>query len=320
MSAIFERVDVTPDTPAWEEERRRTLGASEVPAVLGVSPYATPLDVYRAKFGVDRAFDPELAFIGHAEELTVGRWLRRFHPELGVLRRGYMARSVEAPWLHASFDRFVLRRGVAVPVQIKTAHQYAGGDWADEVPLPVQVQVQTELLVHGAAYGWAVGFVGGRRFHLHRIDRDEDFIRDVLIPDTRTFWHEHVVAEIPPDPSSPAEAARRWAGDLDAEPLVADADLLDLIRDLDDAQAEAKRVDALVDELRLKIQIRMGEATELVDPDGRTLATWRPRAGSRRLDTTRLRDEHPEIAADYTTVGTPTRTFIRKKIREGIPA
>jgi putative phage-type endonuclease len=316
MTAPFVRVDVTPDTPTWEEERRHTLGASEVPAVLGVSPYATPLDIYQAKFGVERTFDPELSFIGHAEELTVGRWVRRFHPELGLLRRGFMARSTETPWLHASFDRFVVRRGAWAPVQIKTAHQYAGGDWADEVPLPVRVQVQAELHVYGAPYGWAVGFVGGRRFHLHRIDRDDEFIRDVLIPETRAFWDGHVRAEIPPAPSTPAEAVRRWSGDPDHPPVIADAELLQILADYDAARHAAKSYEAGAEEYALALMKRLGDATELVDEHGRTLLTWRPRAGSRRFDTTRFREEHPELATEYTTTGAPTRTFSRKTIRQ----
>lgn len=313
MSAPYERVDVAPDTPAWEAERRHTLGASEVPAVLGVSPYSTPLDVYRGKFGDGSTIDPELAFIGHAEELTVGRWLRRYHPELGVLRRGYMARSTEHPWLHASFDRFVVRRGLWVPVQIKTAHHYAAHDWQDEPPLAVRVQVQTELLVHGAPYGWAVGFVGGRRFHLHRIDRDEDFMREVLVPDTYRFWRDHVEAQVPPDPSSPAEAVRRWRGDTDLPPVVADTELLQAWRDLGDAQSRLDTEQGEVVRLRLQIMRRLGDATDLIDDRGRTLITWRPRRGSRRLDTDLLADEHPEIGLDrYLVRGEPTRTFSRK--------
>jgi putative phage-type endonuclease len=182
----YARVDVIPDTPAWEQERTRTLGASEVPAVLGLSPYATPLDVYRGEVRRRPDMDPELAFIGHAEELVIGKWLRAFRPELGVIRRGFMARSLEHPWLHASFDRFLVKRAHLDAVQMKTAHQYAGADWEDEqVPLAVQAQVQTELLVHGAERGYAVAFVGGRRFHLHPIDRDEEFLQDLLIPQTR---------------------------------------------------------------------------------------------------------------------------------------
>jgi predicted phage-related endonuclease len=234
--------------------------------------------VYRAKFGQDRGLDPELAFIGHAEELTVGRWLRKFHPELGVIRRGFMARSVEAPWLHASFDRFLVKRGDWRPVQIKTAHQFAGADWEDDVPLAVQAQIQAELLVHGSAAAYAVGFVGGRRVHLRAIERDEEYLRDVLIPQTRAFWEGHVLAQIPPDPISSAEAASLWPGG-EGE-VVADAELLQLLADYRAAKHAAKTYEAGAAEYALAIQKRMRDASVLLDPGGEVLATWKPTAGS----------------------------------------
>lgn len=310
LAEPFTRVDVTPDTAPWEAERRHTLGASEVPAVLGLSPYATQLDVYRAKFGVDRDMDPELAFIGHAEEVVIGKWMRAFRPELGVLRRGFMARSLVAPWLHASFDRFVVRGGTWRPVQMKTAHQYASADWADEqVPLAVQAQVQTELLVFGGQRGYAVAFVGGRRFHLQPIDRDEEFIRDLLIPQTRRFWEEHVLAEVPPDPTTSAEAVSIWPGDDDDAPLVADSKLMHTLWQIRRMQKLEKGLEARLDDLKLQVQKRMGNATEVVDPMGETLATWRPTKGARRLDSKALRADLPDVAETYTRQAAPGRQF-----------
>lgn len=312
----FELVDVRPDTPEWEQVRRQTLGASEVPAVLGLSTYATPLDVYRAKLGGGSTIDPELAFIGHAEEVVIGKWLRRFRPDLGVIRRGFMARSTEAPWLHATFDRFAVRRGEWRPVQMKTAHQFAGSEWADEVPAAVQAQVQAELFVHGSDYGYAVAFVGGRRFHLHRIDADPEFVHDLLLPITGAFWREHVETRTPPPPSSPAEAASLWPANDGAE-VVADRETLALYDALGDALAAEDAAEDVVEALRLALMIRLGEATSLVDDLGRTLVTWKPRAGSRRLDSTALRRDHPDLAEAYTRRGEPTRMFSRKTIREG---
>lgn len=314
--APFERVAVVPDSPDWLQERRRTLGASDVAAVLGVSPYATALDVWNAKHGIDRDMNEELAFIGHAEEFTVGRWLRKFHPEIGALRRGFMARSTEAPWLHASFDRFAVRRQEWTPVQIKTAHQYAGAQWSEEVPDAVAVQVQAELLVHGSARGWAVAFVGGRRFELHPVDRDEEFIQDLLIPQTRAFWEEHVLAGIPPEPSSTAEAVDLWAGDPEAK-LEADEELLRLVEQLRQAQAASSAVETAVDFLKLQIQRRMREKSLLVRDDGRVLATWKPTAGARRLDAKALRLEEPEIADRYTVQAAPSRQFRLKETPDG---
>lgn len=313
----FVRVDVRPDSPEWEQARRGTLGASEVPAVLGLSPYATPLDVYFAKLGAAREqMNEELAFIGHAEEVVIGKWLRRFRPDLGVIRRGFMARSLEAPWLHATFDRFVVKGGRWVPVQMKTAHQFAGAGWADAVPAAVQAQVQAELFVHGSDHGYAVAFVGGRSFHVHRIDRDEAFVRDLLLPITGAFWREHVERREPPPPSTPAEAADLFPAR--GASLVADLEAVTLWEALGRAEADRDADDATVEALRLALMVRMQGAETLVDDAGRVLVTWRTRQGARRLDTAALRRDHPDIADAYTRRGEPTRQFSRKTItKEG---
>lgn len=278
MTAPFAPVAVAPDSDAWLEERRRSLGASDMAAILGLSPHATPLDVYRAKLGVDAGMDEELAFIGHAEEYTIARWLRRFHPELGVIRRGFMARSTESPWIHATFDRFSLRRREWRPIQLKTAHAFAGDAWEDGAPDAVQAQVQAELYVHGAASGWAVGFVGGRTFHLHPIARDEEFIRDVMLPAARTFWEEHVLARVAPDPSSSAEAVSLWPGR--EGDVIADAELLARLDELRSWQAIASEAEAGIAAAKLALQLRMQESTRLVAPDGTVLATWKPTTAS----------------------------------------
>src|SRR5699024_11000913 len=101
----YELVDVVSDSPEWAQERRNSIGASEVPAVLGLSPYATPLDVYRGKKGVDTEFDPERAFIGHAAEVMIHGFIEEFRPELTPVLPAQMVRSLEYPWLHASLDR-----------------------------------------------------------------------------------------------------------------------------------------------------------------------------------------------------------------------
>ena len=67
----FTRVDVVSDTPEWEQERRASVGASEVAAVMGLSPYNTALDVFKHKHGIDRDFDPLLSFVGQDRKSVV---------------------------------------------------------------------------------------------------------------------------------------------------------------------------------------------------------------------------------------------------------
>ena len=297
----FEVVNVTPDSPEWELERSLSCGASDVPAILGLSPYSTPLSVYRSKMGVPSDFDPELSYIGHAEEAVIEGWLRRFRPEVGEILPAQMVRSVAYPWLHASLDRRAMSGGVIVPIQMKTAHYFAGKEWGEEaiadsgVPLAVQVQVQTELLVFGAPFGWAVAFIGGRQFKLYRIERDEEFITDHLIPRTLDFWQNHVEAKVAPEASNVAELADLYPSVPEkvitgSEMVLEAADRrVVLLADIKEQQAEA-------DALTLTIGTYMADAEVLEDSAGNPVLSFKSQNGRRGVtDIDELEAVHPEF-------------------------
>lgn len=297
------------DSPEWHEARRNGIGASEVAAILGLSPFQTPLSVYRVKMGVPNEIPEDLAYFGHALEAPIAQWIRDKHPKVGMVGAGISARSVEWPWLTATPDR--MAANTIIPIEIKTSSAYSKDKWADGVPLYYQTQVQTQLAVLGAPFGWLAVLHGGNSPELYRVERDEGFIQDHLIPKTRDFWEQHVLAQVPPEPSTPAEAVELWPGDPDVSVEGGEA-LYELWGAYGLMQAEQIEVTERLDAIKLELQKAMQDATTLTY-QGQTLFTWKPRAGSRRLDTTALKTAHPDIVAAFTKQGEPTRTFLRKK-------
>lgn len=306
----YKTIDVVSDTPEWLTERRSSLGASDVPGVLGLSPFTTPLSVYRSKQGIDDEFDPELAYIGHAEESVIEGWIRKFRPhQIARILPAFMARSVEYPWLHASFDRLADHAGLLAPIQMKTAHQYAAKDWENGVPLPVQAQIQTEILVLDAPFGWAVVFVGGRKFHLHRVERDQEFIDSYLIPRTREFWMGHVEAQVAPEPSTFGEVYEMYPSEPDSV-IIGSETVLDAVARRAVLLSDVKAQQAEADALTLAIAQYMGNNETLVGPDGPVL-TYKTQKGRRKVtDLDELEAEHPEYVtrgSDFKTMRTVTR-------------
>ena len=206
MSA-FTRVDVVPDTPAWEQERRGSIGASEVAAIMGMSPYATALDIYKAKNGVDRHFDPQLAFYGHESEAIIHKWVEQFSGIDVRLDPGFMARSTERPHIHASFDR--VSRGPFTTWQFKTSSAYAGHVWDEGVPADIRVQVNAEMYVAGTQRSAVVVWIGGRDMRVFWEPRDNRFINKHMLPALDAFW-EGVQGGNPPEPSTIGELAEAW--------------------------------------------------------------------------------------------------------------
>lgn len=226
----FEILPRYPDnSDAWLEQRRHGIGASDVAAVLGISPWDSPLSIWEQKLGKAKEIDAESAFFGHAHEATIEAWLREHgnshNPVEGIdwrqIESGLDVKSVEYPWLTAKPDRTVVDAdGVLIPVEFKT-HRMRG--WPDGVPLQYQAQSQQQQLILDAPYGVIVVLHVGVIVEVYRLDRDDDFLHGYLIPETDRFWHENVEKRIQPEAVLHGDLGLRSAND---EPLDVDDRML----------------------------------------------------------------------------------------------
>ncbi len=301
------------DSPAWHEARRQTLGASEVAAVLGLSPWQTPLSVWRTKMGVPNEIPEDLAYFGHALEAPIAQWIRDKRPEVPNVLPGFAARSAEYPWLSATPDRLADDAGLLLPIELKTSSAFSRNEWDEGVPDYYKVQVQTQLLVLNAPYGWLAVLHGGNSPELYRIDADRA-VWEQIVRITGEWWEAHVAAEVAPDPVTSSEAVDLWPGDPDIT-IEGDEDLLSLWEAYGLIQAEIVEANQNLDGIKLELQKAMEDATALTY-QGRELFTWKPRAGARRFDAKAFEQDHPDLHADYIRQGAPTRTFLRKTTKE----
>ena len=303
-------VDIKPDTDDWLEERRNSIGASEIAAVMGLSPWATPLDVYRSKLGVDRDFDPLLSFVGHESEPIMHKWVEQFSGTDVTLEPGFMARSAEFPYIHATFDR--VSRAPFLTWQFKTAHHYTGHHWDEGIPTDIRVQVQGEMLVAGTPRAAVVVWIGGREFRLFWEPRDERFIQEQMLPALDEAW-ARVRAHNPPEPTTLAEVYDVWPSEdksLEASDTALEAVERRAVL-LSDIKAQEEEADAL----KLVIAQYMQDADTLTH-QGRRILTFKTQKGRQSLDRQQLELDHPDLVAAYTRQGAPfkvMRTVQEKK-------
>ena len=293
----YEVIDVTPDTPEWEEARRSSIGASEIAAVMGMSKWATPLDVYKSKLGVDRDFDPILGFVGHESEPIIHKWVERFSGTGATLEPGFMARSTTVPYVHATFDR--VSHSPFLTWQFKTAHQYTGHHWDEGIPTDIRVQVQGEMFVAGTQRAAVVVWIGGREFRLFWEPRDEKFIQEQMLPALDIAWAQ-VRAQNPPEPTTMSEINETWPSE--AATVEATEEIFELVEQravhLADIQAMADEAD----QMKLAISLFMQSADTLTF-GGRRVLTNKTQRGRASLDRAQLEADHPDLVAAYTRQG-----------------
>jgi putative phage-type endonuclease len=299
---------------AWLAARKAGLGASDTAAVLGVDPWKSPLEVYLDKVDPTVHDDTvsEAAEWGTAVEAVVARKVASRHKKLGKLTPSPgLCAHPDHPWLLATPDRVLVDRatGAEALLEIKTTDGRNKDQWKDGPPTRVQVQVQQQLAVTGLDVAYVAVLFGGREMPAPiRIDRDQTVI-DLILEYGHTFWFDHVIARIPPEArlGDDSALAGMYPGDDTLEALIADDTLEALITERRARKADADKATAAVDELDLRIKEALGDRTLVTSVDGAVLATWKPKT-SRRVDTRRLKADHPDLVEQYQTT-TTTREF-----------
>ena len=150
---------VTPNTPEWLEERRKHVGASDAPAILGLTPgWRTARDVAKEKLGVVDTGSEENRYCrrGRVLEPLVKKM---YSEESGrEVLPAPMYRHQEYSWMAATPDGWVAGVEGEVLLECKTASRYMRHEWSecwgeedeyDVVPLKYWVQVQHQMAVVG---------------------------------------------------------------------------------------------------------------------------------------------------------------------------
>jgi putative phage-type endonuclease len=186
------------DRAAWLAERRKGIAASEAAAVLGLSPFAGPIDVYLSK--LDLAPEPE--------ETEPMRWGRLLEP---LIAEEYAARTGRRVVAQQVFLRGYLGCPVSAtldgltdaghPVEFKTVGAFGsrelGEEGTDEVPDHWLCQAAIQMyLCDQPRCDFAV-LVGGQRFRTFTVEFNARLV-EAMAPTFSTFWESVARREPPP--------------------------------------------------------------------------------------------------------------------------
>lgn len=304
MSAVLQARE------AWLDERRTGIGGSDVAAILGLSPWKSPLEVYLDKIGEAPEQDDNAAMA----------WGRALEP---LIRQAYEAqtgRTILVPtasYVHPqhSFMRANLDGEIpdeCLGFEAKTAR--TGEGWGEpgsaEIPDAYALQVQHYMLVRGyVAFDVAV-LIGGSDFRTYTVPADPD-LQAMLVDAETAFWQQ-VEARIPPEPRTYAETVIAYGRSANAGLVEADEDAAAAWMRLKEIRAQLKDLETQEDAARAEIARAIGERGDTLTSHGKTLATWKLAKAAERFDTAAFKAAHPELAAQYMRAGEPSRRMLIK--------
>lgn len=293
----------------WREHRRKGIGGSDAGAILGLSPWASPLSVYCEK----KRLTPEK---DDSEAMRQGRDLEqyvaeRFAEATGktVRRCNYLIQHPDHTWMLANVDRLIAGEEAGLECKTTSALTRTEYDKGD-IPAHYYAQCMHYLAVTGLERWYLAVLVLGKGFYVFEVERDEGEIK-LMIAEEERFWKEHVEKDVPPAPNG-------TDGDADIldelHPHAVDGEVvlygMDATIDaLERAKTERDALDKLVKEYEQRLKSELGDAAKGIAE--RYIVQW-PEYTRTSIDTKALKSDHPEIFTHYAKTSTYRRFSIKE--------
>lgn len=295
----------------WLAERRKSVGGSEIGAIMGLNKYQSPVSVWANKLGIVPDVEPNEAMIQGTdlEEYVAERFTRLTGKK--VRRCNYILRNDDYPHLHANVDRLVA--GEDAGLECKTASalsvsKFKGG----EFPAGYYAQCVAYMAVTELPVWYLAVVVLGKEFKVFKMVRDgqssemPDWCESVTVIDdaefaaiksaVADFW-QHVEDETMPEVDGSKATANTLesvysqpdpAPDLPAEL----DDMSDKVRSLLELKSEKSRIEENIRLFENEIKARMEVAGTAYCNNVKI--TWRPQTRT-TFDYRKFAKDHPDL-------------------------
>jgi putative phage-type endonuclease len=319
----------------WLHARTLGIGGSEVAALIGVSPYSTSWDVFKAKvtnegtpayLGEEPISGPKI----RAELLTdnpIFEWGHRLEEaialkvadELGGVHRpgGGVYQHLDHPVAIVTPDRVLTKpRSWKPQALIECKHSGDTDPWDEDVaPIHYQVQAQWQMGITGLKTCYLGCFVLNfeRDFFLIRVDFDEKWFGE-LVEVAENFWRDHVLTgELPEhDYAHPrtTEILKEQHPRAVLESVQWDDEAREWIEQYLDAKRRVDEATAVLEERKNWLRFHVGDAGAAYIGDDKVVSY--PEVVTRKISATKLRENFPEVAEACVVTSSHRRMTVKR--------
>jgi putative phage-type endonuclease len=303
----------------FTQDRTKYIGGSDIGAILGLSPYKSPLAVWMEKTGKDvKPVDSlPLRFGSFAEEFVANEYAKA---------TGFALRHDESIYIHpnhsyrsAHIDRFVHKEGLHMPatkiLECKTANPFSRAQWgepgSDQVPMSYLCQCVWYMAITGIEKTDLAVLFGNTDFRIYCIARDRE-LENLVLKKAHHFWNEYVLKDLPPPAQSPEDCQLLFERSDPSKTLEANPEILALLARLQTLNQQGNACEEETTALKTQIMAQMQDA-EVLAHQGQILATWKAPKASYRLDAKRLEVEERAIYEKYKVASQVSRRFVLKE-------
>lgn len=290
-------VDPRADDPGviqWLQDRKLGVGASEIATLFGLNPWQNVRELWSLKVhDLPSEGSNELFHFGHEMEDLIGR-------EFALRSGETVAEPDEAiivgskPHYRASLDRVIIEDGEAVAaLELKNLHEGRLKEYMTCGPsTQYLLQLQYQMACANMEYGYLAALFGGQKFAAWRVVASPSVAAEIFRR-VDCFW-EYVESKTePPEIIGGRELENAGDGTL----VLTDPAWEERLSELETLRLKKAKIEKEEKLLKQSLKETLGDATSA--RAGRMAVSV---SVSKRtsLDTTRLKEEQPELVAQYT--------------------
>lgn len=308
---VVSTVSQQEDESEWLAVRNKGIGGSDVGAICGVSPFASARQIYFSKTGqFEEALKPGAAAVermhfGHLLEPIVADEFAKRELTADKGREGWSLCELGAtvclkgtPWMRANVDRLILNehgdiRGI---LECKTTSEYNNDEWeSGDILLSYVYQLNWYMYILDITWGAFACLVGGNKFYAYEVYRNDELLRDVILPTVEDFWFNNVLALKEPELQAVDTVFANGTYnevEKNSEIMLDDEESDSLAAVVMECKAKIKELEKTMEEAQNRLKDRL-KNNEIGYCRNHTVK-WSPRSQT-RVDTTLLRTTFPEV-------------------------
>lgn len=313
--------------PAPAPDRTSFLGGSDAAAVMGLSPWATPVELWMQKTG--RAPKEAAPTPARQRMFARGHKLEPFIRDMVIDKLNDMGMHVELiacneryhdpehPFLSCEVD-FELRitgvieiggqavafDGEHINADAKSVSGFARKKWGEvdteDVPIEYAAQFMFGLMLTGRRYCLVAALRSFDDVDIFWTVRDDETIT-AMRPKLVRFWLEHVLKDVPPDPLDFDDIKLLFATD-NGQAREATDEIAAKVERLRDTKERIKSLAGAVEILQFEVGDYISPHARLTYR-GKDIATWKGQADT-RLDLDAFKRDHPQLFTQYSRTKT----------------
>jgi len=289
-----------------------TIGSSSVGAILGMSPWSSPWDVWARMHGLTKGWSTAATARGHILEPAIGAHYA--HLNKVDIKKGpeYEADPIIGPeeWMHARPDFFVTSDKAKWLLEIKSTRKFDhkwGLSGSNGVPPYYAAQCVWQMAVTNDDRCDLAAFATlsdeYRSFHIYRDKALESKIVDYV----GEWYDKHIRKGTPPDVDGSTGCSQSLAKMFKQESktfIEPSEDHIELAVTLKSLKGQLAQISEEKRHIENQIKEQIGAAYGIAG-----VATWSQSKPRTTFDRSSFEADHPELAKKYLIKGDTTRTF-----------